>query len=174
MSEEATFSGKRIVRFVEKCFLIVLICVVFSGCTGDASADNRRENAPAETKMKEIKHPNGLRLNAPENLTVNQTAAGFAVAPPSSRGMSEVEISVEETGGAAADESFSKRKTIGGRTIVYKIERRSSGGSGGDEYTAAALETIGNRTIRYEQSDTAETGEPSFEFFWSLVEATTL
>ena len=174
MSGEAMFSGKRNARFIEKCFLIVLICIAFFGCTGETTADKPQANAAAKSKMKEIKHPNGLRLNAPENLKIEQTAAGFAVAPPSSRGMSEVEISVGETGGEPTGESLPKRKTIGGRVIEYKIERQASGGSGGDEYTITAVEKIQNRTVRYEQSDLSETGEPPFDFFWSIVEATDL
>lgn len=170
MSEEVMFLGNRKIHFVEKCLLIVLVCVVFLGCTGGTIAESGN-NAVAKSKMKEITHPNGLRLNVPENLTVSQTADGFLVIPPSSRGMSGLEIAVREN---ASLERLPKKKKIGNRTIDYTIEKQAGVGSGGDEYAMTAVERIGNRTVEYRQIDLSETNEPSFDFFWSMVEATSL
>lgn len=170
MTETVMSLSNRIIHFVEQCFLIVVACAGLIGCNGGTIA-GREENAVAKSKMKEIIHPNGLRLNAPENLTIHETADGYLIVPPSSRGMSGLKIVVEEN---ASSEPSSKQKKIGDRTIDYTIEKQAGVGSGGDEYTITAVERIENRTIRYRQSDTAEISEPSFEFFWSLVEATTL
>ncbi|MBC7932669.1 MAG: hypothetical protein H7Z38_19075 [Rubrivivax sp.] len=121
--------------------------------------------------MKEVAHPNGLVLRLPEELTVDRTADGFSIVPPSSRGMSEMTVSLH-TGEQQPPGDWPREQQIGTRRVRYRSDRSEGGGSGGDRYEMTAWETTAGKYIIYRQGDHAEFGEPAFDLFWMIVENT--
>ncbi len=151
-----------------KLFLSVVLCMFCLSC---AIGSTSRENPYAKTKMKEIEHPNGLIILIPEVANNNQTANGFSIIPPPSRGMSEMSIDLNRNQSSLARSEI-KEKTIDGRFIKYQIEKNEGEGSSGDSYAITAEEKIENGRLIYHQRDLSKLSEPSFDFFWLIVEQT--
>ena len=135
-----------------------------------ASCRQKIENPYDKSEARKIFHQNGLSTEIPKDADFANTPQGFLIHPPPSRSMSEMSIFKQEISGL--DETLPSSRNIIGRTIKYRIERNESGGSGGDEYTIKAQETVADGIILYGQTNSSESSEPTFDFFWFVVEKT--
>lgn len=148
--------------------LWVMLCVTAAACSSHVQ---RGVNPYANSRMKEVTHPNGLALRLPEELTVVRTADGFSIAPPSSRGMSEMTVSLHLSEQPPPGD-WPRQQQIETRRVRYRIDRTEGSGSGGDQYEMTAWEATPGKYTLYRQGDHAEFGEPAFDLFWMIVENT--
>jgi hypothetical protein len=161
-------SSHQYVLSSRQCVLWVVLCVTATACSSQVQ---RRVNPYADSKVKEVAHPNGLALRLPEELNVARNADGFSIAPPSSRGMSEMTVSLKVSEQPPAGD-WPRQRQIETRRVRYRIDRTEGGGSGGDSYQMTAWEEVSGKYIFYRQGDHAEFGEPTFDLFWMIVENT--
>lgn len=164
MPAEAKQKGLLSHRYV----LRVMLCVTLAACSSHVQ---KRVNPYANSRLKEVTHPNGLVLRLPEEMTVTHTAVGFSIVPPSSRGMSEMTVSLD-TSEQPPPGDWPRQQQIETRQVRYRIDRTEGSGSGGDQYEIMAWEATAGNYIFYRQGDHAEFGEPTFDLFWFIVENT--
>lgn len=177
MFVEAAFSGARKVRKAGKTgktvknasfLLFLLVCVSFfaAGCPTSPTA------VPNEN-MRETVHKNGLTVRLPEKFAAAEIGEGFRIEPADGSNKN-VRYPVEATVTLEADPpagEFPREKTDGGRSVKYRVEKQD-GGSGGEEYSLTAIETVAGGYIVYRQREQSKTVEPNFDLTRTIIAGT--
>jgi hypothetical protein len=138
--------------------MVALICLW--GCrTGESG------------RKKSVKTDNGLTVSIPEEgYEAEKTAAGLRIRPANWRSLREpTEISVEIRDNAPAGD-FGKRRRVGDREALYRVDT-ATGGSGGEEQTLHAYVSAPSGIIYLRQ--TAQSEEPAdlnFNLGWQILE----
>lgn len=140
-------------------------------------ANNCSMSPRSEENLRQYVHQNGLMIKLPEQYAATINDDGFTVEPADGSNKNrrypiQAKISHRGLGETPVDDG-SKQKTIGNRTIKYRIEKQE-GGSGGEEYNFSADETLNGELISYNQSEQSEGSPPRFDLIWLIIANTSL
>ena len=168
----AAFSKVKAIRLI----LFRLILALAAGCSPSPDAPGATTPSPEEN-AREYVHKNGLTIELPEKFSVEETSEGFIIEPAGGANRN-VRYPIEAQVILKKDEippsrEYAEQKTIGNRTIKYRINQ-NEGGSGGAEYNLTANEQIGDSVIYYSQSEQSEDVAPHFKLCWTIIENTSL
>ncbi|HBE32415.1 MAG TPA: hypothetical protein DDW76_10360 [Cyanobacteria bacterium UBA11369] len=122
-------------------------------------------------KMMQVAHPNGLLLNLPQSLSVEQTSFGFRVRPQGYQELrSSPEIIVTLYANRQQPEGeWPQVRQIDGRTVHYRVEKEA-GGSGGDIHVLSAWEAYPNGYIFFRGDFQVEApAKPDFTLGWIAI-----
>ena len=129
--------------------------------------------------MKEYVHKNGLTIKLPADFSAEETDEGFIVQPADGSNKSvrfpvEARVALLKDGKPTdGDEKRMQQKSVGNRTLKYRVEKLD-GGSGGAEYDFFAYESVAGSSgyISYRQREQSENSEPAFNLVWQIIENT--
>ena len=153
-----------------KLLLLGFILAMAANCSTSPQA------VPKEN-MREYVHKNGLTIKLPEKFSAEETGDGFIVEPAdgSNRNVRypiEAQVILKK-GEIPPSWENAEEKTVGNRTIKYRINKQT-GGSGGAEYNFNAHETIGNDVVYYSQAEQSKDAAPQFNLAWTIIENTSI
>lgn len=133
-----------------------------------ASMCSTNQNA---TMMK-VTHPNGLVVNLPESLSVEQTSDGFLLRPlgyQELRSPPQIKVSLHINQLKPQGE-WPEVRQIDGQSVYYRLEKQA-GGSGGDIHILSSWKANPTGYIFVQEDvQVEEPIKPDFKLGWMVVE----
>lgn len=115
-----------------------------------------------------------VAMAVPDGFAATPVPGGFVLRlkdADSRRGIHEITVTFDPDG--SVPETLTRRRTLGERTALFRVDRLEGGGSGGAETTLRAAVPCRSGTIRLRLDTQAEDGfEPYFDLAWTVLEST--
>jgi hypothetical protein len=152
----------------EKWAVITVVLAVAAGwgCRSRPVEHEGEKSAPFVAH----RHPNGLTLELPGELSAVPSDDGFSIRPASyatRRNYDETRVRLVGPG-ALPPGDWPDRRAVGDVTYLYRIEPAGEG-SGGQEWKLVARADLGGHIVLCEHYTQSELAKPDFEPAWRLL-----